>query len=143
MYKMSLCIATYNRIPYIKKMLMSLQSSNNFSRLNIRIYDDCSSTITREKLQSLFPFAKEIIIRKNNFGADQHSRQIYEDFLNSEDDILINGDSDLIYRPDWLSAIEKYLPQTDGVLSLYNSNKHSCLPTPPPPSIGPEYIFIF
>lgn len=49
---------------------------------------------------------------------------MYEDFLKTDDEIFINADSDLIYRPGWLDIAEQLLPQTDGLLSLYNSRKH-------------------
>ncbi|MGC6359869.1 glycosyltransferase [Bisgaard Taxon 45] len=125
MLKITLAIATYNRITYIEKMLDSLKSSVDISKINIRIYDDHSEKLTKQELNKLFPYAKEIIIRDKNLGADRNSRKIYDDFLKTNDDILINADSDLIYRPGWLELIETLLPQTDGVLSLYNSNKHN------------------
>ncbi|HDR1294580.1 TPA: glycosyltransferase, partial [Pasteurella multocida] len=124
MLKVTLAIATYNRITYIEKMINSLKSSVDISKINIRIYDDHSEILTKQDLEKLFPYAKEIIVRDKNLGADRNSRKIYDDFLQTNDDILINADSDLIYRPGWLEIIETLLPQTDGVLSLYNSNKH-------------------
>lgn len=124
MSNITLAIATYNRLPYVERMISSLKSSVDISRINIRIYDDCSTEFPKNHLEKIFPFAKEIIYRKNNLGADRNSRLIYEDFLSTEDDILITADSDLIYRPYWLEKIEEILPLTDGLISLYNSNKH-------------------
>lgn len=124
MSKITLAIATYNRLPYVERMLASLKASVDISRLNIRIYDDHSDTLSREDLERIFPFAKEIIIREKNLGADGNMRAIYDDFLKTEDEILIHADSDLIYRPGWLDVLEQLLPQTDGILSLYNSRCH-------------------
>ncbi|WP_109432633.1 glycosyltransferase family 2 protein [Aggregatibacter segnis] len=124
MPKITFAIATYNRQTYIDKMLASLKESVNIENINVRIYDDHSTEISEEYLAIKFPFAKSIIIREYNLGADRNSIEIYKDFLKTGDEILVNADSDLIYRPNWLEIILENLPKTDGVLSLYNSNKH-------------------
>jgi len=123
-------VATFNRLNYLEKMAASLRESTDCKKLHIRVYDDKSSEIDQYDLWKLLPFATEIIIREKNLKADMNMYQMYKDFLDTNDEIFVNADSDLIFRPDWLKMIEQYLPQTDGVLSLYNSNKHKFMQPP-------------
>ncbi|AIL31959.1 hypothetical protein IX83_00225 [Basilea psittacipulmonis DSM 24701] len=122
--KITLAIPTYNRLSFIKRAAESLKQSTDISKINVRVYDDCSTEFSVDELKNLLPFAKEIIVRNKNLGADNNTRLMYEDFLKTEDDILVNGDSDLIYRPGWVEKIQELLPKTDGLLSIYNSNSH-------------------
>lgn len=69
MSKITFAITTYNRLHYVERMLASLQASVDISRLNIRIYDDHSDALSREDLERIFPFAKEIIIRKKKLKS--------------------------------------------------------------------------
>lgn len=123
-------VATFNRLNYLKKMAVSLQESVDCKKMHIRVYDDKSSEINQHELWKFLPFATEIVIREKNLKADMNMYQMYKDFLDTNDEIFVNADSDLIFRPDWLKMIERYLPQTDGVLSLYNSNKHDFVQPP-------------
>ena len=123
-------VATFNRINYIKKMAESLQVSVDCKKLHIRVYDDNSSEINQHDLWKILPFATEIVVRESNLKADMNMYRMYKDFLNTDDYIFFNADSDLIFRPDWLAMVKKYLPQTDGVLSLYHSNKHDFIQPP-------------
>ena len=117
-------ITTYNRLHYLKKMSQSLHASHNLATCNIRVYDDCSVELGIEDLQNLFPDAKEIVVRPENLGPCENMRQMYIDFLNTGDDLLVAADSDLIFHPDWISFVLRYFPYTDGILSLYNSVLH-------------------
>lgn len=122
--KITLSIATYERIDYVERMSASLLSSVDIDKVNVRIYDDCSPSLSIESLHHLFPYAKEIIKREQNLRADANMKQIFEDFLQTEDDVLLLADSDLIYRSGWFEFLEQNLPQTDGILSLYDSRMH-------------------
>lgn len=119
----TLAIATYNRLPYVKKMLKSLECSVDVNKINVRIYDDCSTEYGVNELLTLAPYAF-VHRNKENLKADLNMWDIYKDFLTTGDDILINANSDLIFRPGWLRMVLMYLPKTDGVLSLYNSSRH-------------------
>lgn len=123
-------VTTFNRLHYLRKMSKSLYASVDCKKLHIRIYDDNSNEINQHNLQKVIPFATEIIVRERTLKADMNMYKMYKDFLETDDEIFINADSDLIFRPDWLAMVEKYLPQTDGVLSIYNSNKHEFIQSP-------------
>lgn len=122
--KLTLAIATYQRVDYIERMSASLLASVDISRVSVRVYDDASPDLTEEQLKAYFPYAKEIVRRPKNLKADANMAHIFEDFLKTEDDLLLLADSDLIYRPGWLDVSLALLPETDGVLSLYNSRLH-------------------
>lgn len=122
--KVTLGITTYNRLDYIKKMCLSLRNTNGLESCSIRIYDDCSTDFDADVLRKEFPFVTEYRRRKRNIGADHNIRQMYIDFLETDDDILVNCDSDMVFRGDWIYKLKELLPLTDGVLSLYNSAIH-------------------
>ena len=122
--KITIGITVYNRLNYIRKMCLSLKNSVDLEKCSIRIYDDCSAEFDAEILKKEFPFITEYKRRENNLGSDNNMRQMYFDFLESGDDVLVNCDSDMIFRKDWIARIFELLPLTDGVLSLYNSSSH-------------------
>jgi hypothetical protein len=49
---------------------------------------------------------------------------MFIDFLTADDDLLIVADSDLIFRPDMISAVQRVIGLTDGYMSVYNSAVH-------------------
>lgn len=122
--KITLAIATYNRLDYVERMSASLLASGVMEQVHVRIYDDCSPLLTVEDLHRLFPYATEVVRREQNLRADANMKQIFEDFLKTEDEVLLLADSDLLYRTEWLKTLKELLPQTDGILSLYNSRLH-------------------
>ncbi len=117
-------VTTYNRPGYVKKMRQSLYASRGLDRCHIRVYDDCSNEFTIEDLRILFPDAKEIVRRERNLGSDQNIRQMFVDFLQTGDDLLVAADSDLLFRPDWIDFVLENFKYTDGMLGLYNSLLH-------------------
>jgi glycosyltransferase involved in cell wall biosynthesis len=117
-------ITTYNRFSYLLKMKQSLLASNGLARCNIRVYDDCSTDYGVEDINRLFPNAKEVIVRPINIGPCANMHQMYIDFLNTKDSLLVAADSDLLFNPDWIDFVLAYFPKTDGILSLYNSVLH-------------------
>ncbi len=127
MYKITIAVATYNRIDYVRTLSKSLAACKLIGACNIRIYDDCSPKLTLNDLEALFPEAKEIIVRDKNLGADWNMNQIYKDFLRTEDDILVVIDSDLLCNPYFIEFINDNIDRTDGMLSLYNSILHEPL----------------
>lgn len=120
--KISIGITTYNRIEIVKRMASSLLLSNNLEKCNIRIYDDKSTEYSYSELRNIFKTAAEIIIRKENLGADRNMREMFVDFLKTEDDYLLVADSDLIFNPDWYDFFNENSHL--DVLSLYNSATH-------------------
>lgn len=128
--KLTLGVATFDRLEYIKKMSQSLQESVNLNDINVRVYDDKSLEVKKSDLWEIFPFARDIVVRELNLKADKNMYTIYKNFLETRDDIFVNADSDIIFRPNWLEMINEYLSQTDGLLSLYNSNQHQFIDMP-------------
>ncbi|MNL05885.1 Glycosyl transferase family 2 [compost metagenome] len=117
-------ITTYNRPDYLTKALNSLLTSKNLDQCQIRIYDDKSTELNFNRIKEMAPSIKEIVIRERNLGADENIRMMYENFLDTSDEIFFNGDADLLFHPDWVEFLLNHFDQTDGVLSLYNSNLH-------------------
>ena len=74
----------------------------------------------------MIPFAKQIVVRENNLRADRNMYQIHQDYINSNYDILLQVDSDVIFHKDFIEIIKSILStQTKyPVFSLYNSSNH-------------------
>ena len=122
--RITLAIPTYNRKEIVEITSLSFKE---LSDINIRIYDDRSSEYDLSFLKKVFPTAKEIILRNQNLKADKNMYTIYTDFLNTNDDILIQLDSDMLIGKDFflmVSEISKNILKKEAVYSLYNSNSH-------------------
>lgn len=122
--RITIGITVYNRLHYVKMMCLSLKNSTALGRCAIRIYDDSSSEFKPDVVINEFPFVTEYRRREHNLGADNNMHQMYMDFLETGDDVLVNCDSDMLFRTDWVNKLFELLPLTDGVLSLYNSALH-------------------
>jgi hypothetical protein len=122
--KITIGITTFNRLAYVKMMSLSLRYSDGLEQCSIRVYDDFSDEFGMEELKGCFPFVTELTRRSRNLGSDFNIMQMYHDFLATGDDVLINCDSDMIFRGDWITKIRELLPLTDGVLNCYNSALH-------------------
>lgn len=127
MVRITVGITLFNRLDYVKKMCRSLRHSVGLDNCSIRLYDDCSAEFTEEEVKKEFLFVSEYRRRDRNLGSDANIRQMYVDFLETGDDVLVNCDSDMIFREDWIEKLRELLPATDGVLTLYNSVLHTPL----------------
>lgn len=123
--KITIGITTFNRLDYVKKLCLSLRHSIGLGQCSIRIYDDCSDEYSVDEIAKEFPFISEFRRREHNLGSDFNIQQMYLDFLETGDDVLVNCDSDMIFHSDWINKIRELLPLTDGVLSCYNSALHT------------------
>jgi len=124
MPKITIGVPTYNRLNLLKIMSNSLYNSDLSISPNIRIYDDCSTELTKETLETIFPDAKTIKINSSNLKADKNIYQMYVDFLTTDDDYFFNADSDLIFNKHWLNLSLEYIKKTDGVLTIFNTIAH-------------------
>ena len=126
MKKIMLAMATYNRKEVLERTIVSLTQVKNIEDVDIFIFDDCSTEYTKEDLKKMIPFAKQIVVRENNLRADRNMYQIHQDYINSNYDILLQVDSDVIFHKDFIEIIKSILStQTKyPVFSLYNSSNH-------------------
>ena len=126
MKKIMLAMATYNRKEVLERTIVSLTQVKNIEDVDIFIFDDCSTEYTKEDLKKMIPFAKQIVVRENNLRADRNMYQIHQDYINSNYDILLQVDSDVIFHKNFIEIIKSILStQTNySVFSLYNSNNH-------------------
>ena len=125
--KIAVAIPTYNRFGYVRLCGEALQ--NTVPVEDIYIFDDHSSSFTREHLKEWF-LTDNIFINQKRLRPDAQARKIMKWFVESDYDWIVTLDSDLIVRPDWLSILKEHLSQTEGVVSLYhssNSNNHRTL----------------
>lgn len=122
--KITIGITSYNREKYLVKLQQSLSMSYSIEFCNTRIFDDCSTEFNTIELKRMFPAAVTIIRRNKNLGPDKNLWQMYVDFLETNDDILVTMDADLICRPDWIYFVKEHFPYTEGIMSLYNSAFH-------------------
>lgn len=119
--KVLIGITTYNRKTILDMMSQSLYESNLSMAHSIRVYDDNSTEYGEEEIRKLFPDAEKITVRKINVGADANTWGMYCDFLGSDCDYFFNADSDLIFSKNWLENGLRFLEDTDGVISLFNT----------------------
>ena len=124
MPKVLIGITTYNRKNILELMAKSLYGSDLSIKHAIRVYDDKSTEYGEEELREIFPDAESVYIRSINVGADLNTWGMYFDFVESNYDYLFNADSDLIFNSRWLETGLRYIDQTDGVLSLFNTAIH-------------------
>lgn len=129
MERIMIGITTYNRLDIIKAMARSLYNSDFNLPYVIRIYDDASSDYSVETLRDIFPNATSIIRNETNYGADKNIAYMYKDFLQHEEDIIFNADSDLLFNKKWMIQGMDYYRKTDGVLSLFNTRHHKVITT--------------
>lgn len=125
--KIAVSMATYNRLDYLQITAQSLSRCTDIADCSLRLYDDCSTDYDVDVLQKVFPQAQAIVRRERNLGADRNMFQVYKDFLETDDDVLVTLDSDMLLRPECFEIVQRTLPNTDGVLGLYNSAMHSAI----------------
>jgi len=122
--KIFIGITTYDRPEYMEKMIASLSASNHVDLCSVNVFDDCSPHWDLDYLKEIFPEGTNIMRNNENMGSDENIRKMFIHFLQSDEDVLIAADSDLIFHPDWIQFTLSNLPKTDGIFSLYNSVCH-------------------
>ncbi len=101
----SVVIPTYNRLPILKKCLLSLEKQHISSHINgyeVVVVDDGSTDNTIEYLQvekSNYPHLK--LIHQEHAGPGQGRNKGVE---NSQGDVIIFIDSDLVVNPHFLTS---------------------------------------
>jgi len=120
-------ICTYNRKDIVRNSALSLQAVRDLDQVKVRVYDDCSSEYGKAFLEEMFPFAEKITRFEENGGADKNTSRMYEDFLKSGAEWLLNADSDLVYRTDLIGAIMNCRDRSEGIFTVYNSINHNTI----------------
>lgn len=124
--KIMISVPVYNRRKYVEITARSLYECANIDKVSIKVFNDCSTEFDENYLKTLFNKPNtEIINRKEKHEhASAHQYHIIQDFLATDNDVLLFCDSDLLLRPDTIDYILKTFPKTDGMLGLYNSELH-------------------
>lgn len=125
-YRITLAIATYNRKNIVEMFSENLKGLM-IENIQVRIYDDKSNEYDLNELKMMFPYASEIVRRNENLKADKNMYMIYKDFLEKEDDYLIQLDSDMLIGKNFFEMVYKIietLEKNEQVFSLYNSSSH-------------------
>jgi glycosyltransferase involved in cell wall biosynthesis len=124
--KIAIGIPNYNRLEDITRLSRSLKYVKQINVCEINIHDDNSTQYDKKVLEELFAeFANvNIYENKENLGSDLNIYHTCKHFIDSENDYLFLCDSDLILSPKCLEFIEANIADTEGVMSLFNANKH-------------------
>ena len=126
MVKISIGIPNYNRLENIRRLSCSLKYVKNIDSCEVNVFDDKSTQYDIEVLEKLFSQFSNVAFYENdvNLGADLNTYQICNKFIDSGNDCLLLCDSDLILHPLSLEFIEENIANTEGIMSLLNSNEH-------------------
>lgn len=124
--KIMIVIPTYNRKKYVDILARSLSECKGIEKADIRVYDDCSTEYGIDYLNEKFsPINAKIKRREQRSACTANNYfEMMTDFSNSDNDILFLCDSDLLLRPDALEYLDRIFSQTDGFMTLYNSDLH-------------------
>lgn len=113
MYKISVCIATYNGEKYIKEQLVSILSQIGFAD-EVIISDDCSSDSTLAIIEQMDDERIKVL------SGTKYSSLIFnfENALkNASGDYVFLSDQDDIWLPDKVKTCVNYLQEYDLVVS--------------------------
>jgi glycosyltransferase involved in cell wall biosynthesis len=123
--KFALGIPTFNRPHFVELHARSLCAARLPSDTIIIVVDDASTEYGVEYLESLFPKGSIIRRRAENSGAADHAvRNVMQHLLATDADAVMVLDSDMLVAEDFLEVSAQLLPQSDGILSLFNTPSH-------------------
>ena len=121
-------IPTYNRRHLVALSAKSIAASALPSDTALIVIDDASTEYDATYLRSLFPPSSDVRRRPvNSGGASFAMRDLLEQLVASGADALLLLNSDLIVAPDFLTAALRWLPETDGMLSIFNTPSHAAI----------------
>jgi glycosyltransferase involved in cell wall biosynthesis len=130
--KYNIYLTTYNRPDYLKVYIDSIQKTDLSLVNKIYIFDDCS---TDEKVYNLLKeFRKnneKVEVYKNDrrYGGPGNFCKTMR-FALSQDKLIVNTDSDVEFKYEWLLKIDEmlaYCQSNDinpGMITPYNSSVH-------------------
>lgn len=133
--KIAIGVTTYNRRRMVEAHARSLCSARLPSDAELIVVDDASAEYDLAYLRTVFPENANIQRRhENSGGADFAIRDLMERLLATDADALLLLDSDCIVASNFLETALRLLPDSDGVLSLFNTPSH--------PEVGQRGPFI-
>ena len=117
--KVSVCCATYNHEPYIKKALDSVLNQSTDFDFEIIIGEDCSTDRSRDVLDEYkkrYPDKITLIYRDHNVGAKRNFEEIYS--LAKGKYIIVLETDDYWTDPRKLQLQYEYLEKHKNVVAV-------------------------
>jgi hypothetical protein len=133
--RIAIGIATFNRGDLVRMNARSLARSRLPPATHIVVVDDASTEFGAEFLKEVYPEGAEIQRREHNSkGADYALYDLLDRLFATGADALVMLDSDMIVVGDFADRVLEFLPQANGILSLFNTPAH--------PTIGGRGPFV-
>ena len=133
--RIAIGVATFNRGDLVRMNARSLARSRLPPGTQILVVDDASSEFGAEFLKEVYREGAEIQRREHNSkGADHALYDLLDRLFATGADALVMLDSDMIVASDFADKVFEFLPQANGILSLFNTPAH--------PTIGVRGPFV-
>jgi glycosyltransferase involved in cell wall biosynthesis len=133
--KVAIGVSTYNRRHLVELSAASLRSSSIPPDTVLIVVDDASTDYDVDYLRSIYPRFSDVRRRpENSGGASFANRDVMRQLLETDADMMLLLDSDLLVSSNFLDLGVSLLRDTDGVLSLFNTPNH--------PDIGTRGPFV-
>jgi len=127
-YELVVGIPVFNRKKILSYFSRSLLSAIRPNSVKFFIIDDGSSELSFEQIKEMFPSNFDFFKNEKNSGnADTAIRNLLAKCTDYDADYALLLDSDMLVASDFLQKIKSYLPMTDGILSVFNTNNHPLL----------------
>ena len=123
--RVAIGVSTYNRRHLVELCAASLCSSSIPLDTPLIVVDDVSTEYDVDHLRSIFPKFADVRRRpENSGGASFANRDVMRQLLETDVDAVLLLDSDLLVSSNFLERGISLLPDTDGMLSLFNTPNH-------------------
>ena len=113
-----------DRLGYVRLLAMNMNwlGLGQMEDVEVHIFDNGSSNFTLSDLGAWFPLAVVHKVERRLKSPDVATRYAFAYFIQqTQHDVLVNIDSDMLLHPNWRSFILNTLPISDGFLSLYRT----------------------
>jgi len=128
--KVAIGVSTYDRRHVVGLSAASLRSSSIPHGTALIVIDDVSTEYGIEYLTSIYPEFAHIRRRpENSGGAGFACRDLMRQLLETDADVLLVLDSDLLVSANFLETGISLLRETDGILSLFNTPTYPVIAT--------------
>lgn len=123
--KVAIGVPTFNRRHMVELSAASLRASSIPHGTTLLVVDDASTEYDVAYLKSIYPEFADIRRRSaNSGGAGFASHDLMRQLLETDAEAVLVLDSDLLVSTNFLELGISLLPETDGVLSLFNTPNH-------------------